>query len=244
MSKYAFTFKKDDVFVEFFTEDKDVVERQFQIWVADADEYARNTPLKAPKSTSEPKAEKTEPTVQPKPTKEKAVAEKMESSIPTIAHETKEETVEEPAEVFDKASTLLKTINNIQNPEPAEEEKTAETANFEDILEKTIDNPTFEPAKTKDPVFLNLVNSKNTTDKFHYLIITSYYLSEFEKLERFTLKQINAKLMNNLSEIVDHTTLQSAINQGFIELIPDLTGTSEVGEYRLTRVGEEFFAKI
>ncbi len=48
--------------------------------------------------------------------------------------------------------------------------------------------------------------------------------------------------MYNLSEVIDHTTLQEAINQNFIELVPDLTGTSEVGEYRITPLGEDFFA--
>ena len=41
MSQYTFTFKKDDIFVEFTTTDKEIVEQQFQIWVADADDYAR-----------------------------------------------------------------------------------------------------------------------------------------------------------------------------------------------------------
>ncbi len=48
--------------------------------------------------------------------------------------------------------------------------------------------------------------------------------------------------MQNLSEVIDHTTLQEAINQNFIEIVPDLTGTSEIGEYRLTVAGEDFFA--
>lgn len=48
--------------------------------------------------------------------------------------------------------------------------------------------------------------------------------------------------MQNLSAVIDHVTLQEAINQNFIELIPDLTGVSEVGEYRLTPKGEDFFA--
>ena len=47
MSRYTFTFKKDDIFVEFTTEDKEVVERQFQIWVLNADEYVKSMEKKS-----------------------------------------------------------------------------------------------------------------------------------------------------------------------------------------------------
>lgn len=241
MSKYTFTFKKNDIFVEFSTTDKEIVEKQFQIWVASADDYAKNRQngnIKPANITpSQPKKEENK-NIESLPDK---IEEKSIQEIPSI---------EQQPEILDKASSLLKTINTIQEekeiPQVAQnnfaEENIAETVNFEAVLEKTIENPSFEPIKTKDQIFLNLVNSKNTTDKFHYLIITAYYLSEFEKLERFSLKQINAKLMQNLSAVIDHVTLQEAINQNFIELIPDLTGVSEVGEYRLTPKGEDFFA--
>lgn len=244
MPRYTFTFKKDDVFVEFTTTDKDVVENQFQIWVANADDYVRNLQKPA----------KTAGITPPQPKEE--IKKEIETSDPATEEKPVEEapSVEKQPEVIDKASNLLRTINTIQgvgvnnevNPEVSEvvsvEEKLAEATNFEEILEKSIETPTFEPEKSQDQVFLNLIKSKNTKDKFHYLIITAYYLSEFEKMERFSLKQINAKLMQNLSEVIDHLTLQEAINQNFIELVPDLTGVSEVGEYRLTPAGEDFFA--
>lgn len=280
MSTYTFTFKKDDIFVEFTTTDKDIVENQFQIWVADADNYMRNphkyAAKKVAKPVQEPVKETPSPEVKAEPVITNSAQEDVPQSAPQQAEEqvvenseikqeenidvqtteeiaqpeaaTKAEEIEsevkqesEQPEVFDKASTLLKTINTIQNP-AMEENAPAGNGNFEAVLEKEIENPTFEPNRPKDQVFLNLMKSKKTQDKFHYLIITSYYLSEFEKMERFSLKQINTKLMQNLSEVIDHAMLQDAINQGLIELVPDLTGTSEVGEYTITRLGEEFFA--
>lgn len=262
MPRYTFTFKKDDIFVEFTTEDKEIVERQFQIWVASADDYVNNRPIKTfvtPKkvknSQSKPQVvtetASEEPIIEAHEGQEEVQPESVQSEQVSVeekiamAVETNEDVVvdevisEESAEVFDTASTLLKTINNIQNP-PVDEPKPE--VNFEDVLEKSIENPTFEPNKAKDQIFLNLIRTKNTTDKFHYLIITAYYLLEFEKMERFSLKQINSKLMYNMSEIVDHGKLQEAINQGLIELVPDLTGISEVDEYKLTQAGEDFFA--
>jgi len=281
MSKYTFTFKKDNIIVDFSTTDKDVVERQFQIWVSDADEYAKRPkqkkqaqPVQQPIEQPEQEAviEEAQPAdaeLENKPEEEIAQVEEVaQEQQPEVVAETVEqnqqdslpeaETAEVPAkneeqqvdetiteagaepEVFDQASSLLKTINDIQNPVEAK----APEVVFENVLEKSIENPTFEPSRVKDQVFLNLINSKNTNDKFHYFIITAYYLSEFEKMERFSLKQINAKLMHNFAVIIDHSTLQEAINQNFVELVPDLTGTSEVGEYQLTHEGEEFFVKI
>jgi len=261
MPNYTFTFKKDDVFVEFNSKDKDVVKKQFQIWADAADEHVKNLGSKTvnkeqSKSTGRTREEsneqqsiektvvksevleetKAEPVSEP-------VLEQPEQEVKPEVIEHASEPVQEKAtvEVLDQASNLLKTINSIQNPQE-EVIKPEPTINFDDVLVKSIENPTFEPNKVKDQVFLNFIRSKNTNDKFHYLIITAYFLSEFEKMERFSLKQINAKLMQNLSEVIDHTTLQDAINQGFIELVPDLTGTSEITEYKLTMAGEEFFA--
>lgn len=256
MPRYTFTFKKDDVFVEFTTEDKDTVERQFQIWVADADDYARygRTRSRSERAVSEPVVEEVKPQVEdpafinPEPSIEnvQVTSEPMpEPESVTVEPEPQEQPV---PEAFDKASTLLKTINSIQQSQEQGqglsfdiEEKPAPSADFEAVLDKTIENPTFEPDKTKDQVFLNLVQSKNTKDKFHYLIIAAYFLSEFEKLERFSLKQINAKLMQNLSEVIDSATLQAALSQHLLEMVPDYTGVSDVAEYKLTREGEEFF---
>lgn len=251
MPNYTFTFKKDDIFVEFCTTDKEIIERQFQQWVISASVYAYSAKAQKPEVKAQPVQTIAQPKPQPAPTPVPTVQPmqpqpKVEPQIQPVEKAQVEPSFDlskeqgETPEVFDKAANLLKTINLIQNP--TEAQTAVIEPNFEDILEKTVETTEYDATKSKDPVFLNLINSKNTTDKFHYLMITAYYLSEFEKLERFSLKQINAKLMHNLSEVIDHTTLQSAINQAFIELVPDLTGTSEVGEYRITPAGEEFFA--
>lgn len=249
MPNYTFTFKKDDIIVEFCTTDKEIIERQFQLWVTSASVYAyssRTIKLENPQSVKSAEKPKPQPTPGPVVQPEIQPQQKIESQVqPTEqphaepSYDLSREKSETP-EVFDKAANLLKTINLIQNP--VEAQTAVIEPNFDEILEKTVETVDYDTSKSKDPVFLNLINSKNTTDKFHYLMITAYYLSEFEKLERFSLKQINAKLMHNISDVIDHTTLQAALNQNFIELVPDLTGTSEVGEYRITPAGEDFFA--
>ena len=255
MSNYTFTFKKDDIFVEFTTTDKDIVVAQFQTWVNCATEYSKTHVKKSP-IAPQPEANQPERAieekveeVQPEPIIEEQIIEEIAAEIepeqPLVQEPTATEEESAPIktegipEVFDQASTLLRTINTIQSDAPTE--KAPEMPDFEAILENSLETSTFEPVKTKDGNFLQLINIKNTQDKFHYLIITAYYLLEHEKLERFSLKQINAKLMQNLSQVIDHTVLQDAINAGFVEAIPDLTGESDISEYRLTDRGESFF---
>lgn len=259
MSKYTFTFKKNDILVEFTTTDKAAVERQFPIWVAEADAAAKKIKTEEKKS-SEPRREVKEPQRAQKPAYVEPEVQKPQAA-PSAAKKAPEppvervqesaveaqaspsEGVQEGGQVFDQASNLLKTINTIQNPpqEVQTEEKPAAAVDFDKVLSATLEHPTFEPNQRTDEDFLNLVKSKNTSDRFHYLMITAYYLSEHEKMDRFTLKQINAKLMNNLSRVVDHTILRDAISQDFIALVPDLTGTAEAAEYRITEKGEDFF---
>lgn len=288
MSRYTFTFKKDDIFVEISSEDKDVIERQFRIWVTDADKYVKEQELRKkvlkaqtinnltqPKpilpikqnqpqaelqqkiqeqtrtqtSYSQPQVNNDSVQAQPSINKEPQVQMPQQEVQPTPApvyqeqpvYQEPQPAVEVQQEIQPEAPQQPKeTINSITSGET--QERSAQAIAFDTLYEQKIEKSDYEPQKTVDKVFMNLINSKNTKDKFHYLMITAYYLTEFEKQDRFTLKQINAKLMQNVSDVIDHAMLQEAISQGFIEHVPDLTGISDVAEYRLTHQGEEFFA--
>lgn len=288
MPRYTFTFRKDDMFVEFITTDRDVVERQFQIWVTTADAYIKGTlNFDKPQSQiieAEENIEFTEE-VSENESLEKEEAQ-VEEQIQPAYQETQLDSVEqfenpqqnsfeglgqqaeeitqpvyqeftqEPAapeyeeiqpkieeeatkDVFENVSSLLNTINSIQNP-PKEEEIKIDMPVFENVLDKSIQNPTFEPNRVRDERFLTLARNIDTSDKFKLFMLTVYYLLEAEKYDRFSLKQVNFKLMNNLSEVLDHSILQDTINQGFVELVPDLTGVAEISEYKLTPIGEHF----
>ena len=75
--------------------------------------------------------------------------------------------------------------------------------------------------------------------KIDYLLMTAYYFTQYEQKPRFTLKQINAKLMQNIAIILDHSVVQEAINREYLECLPDLTGVVGASEYRLTAYGEK-----
>lgn len=263
MSNYTFTFKKDDIDVEFKTSDKGLMERQFGIWVCHSSVYAQKQGHFGPDAMQK-LAQKSTPEVALEPTQEgflEVAQDVVQEVFETAAQEAIQEEVkeiqveaafeevrpdmnktvdEEPSlpenEVFDKAAEFLQTINSIQE-EPQIQQEPIEL-DFESVLEHKLENPTFTPSDNKDERFLKFIHAKNPQDKQNYLIFTAYYLNIFENCDRFVLKQINAKLMNNLGQIVEHEALIDAINGGFIEILPDLTGTAGASEYRLTEFGE------
>lgn len=285
VSKYKFTFKKDDFFVEYCTTDKDSLARQFQIWVTNASIYQyrhkeeeireeiqnRANSMKSPIQVEL----RPEPIVLPMDEVHKELQNidfNNTKTLNDLQNQPKEEIVDEPAEkkteeeiLAEKKQELAQTIEhagqisghlddlyNNENKtltsfesfkEKLEDDDvfSTKTSDFDKILEHSMSNVVQEVEISKDDRFLKILNVKNVNTRLEYLIVTAYYLSEFEKLDKFTLKLINAKLMQNIQEAVDHNVLQEAIDKGLVETLPNLPEISGGIEYRLTNLGEEAF---
>jgi len=147
------------------------------------------------------------------------------------------EVVEEQAvEVKSKGGDEV-TINNMNIP------KAPKT--FTEILEQKIEEGTYEPKFRHDEPFIDFVsrvNLENSEIRYGLLLKAAYYLTRYENYERVTLKDVNAKLMQNFSIIVDHSVVEKAISDNLLEVVPDLTGMADAAEYRLTEAGERIFA--
>lgn len=85
-----------------------------------------------------------------------------------------------------------------------------------------------------------LIAVKKPQSKLDYLLLTAYYLQTSESLFKYSLKQLNSKAMPFLGSLIDHAIIHNAVAQDFIEVVPDYNGTSEVTEYRLTLLGENY----
>lgn len=293
MPKYTFTFKKDDVFLEYITTDKESMERQFQIWVTCASVWAYNQE-KIEKGLMAAPLPKVEKPVNSEVEEVKPVEEKLEEPVqaPEIREEATELIIENPeqsqidresqriiqeykaemeAEARKKETDAKKeefkqdveqvvakeeavkeeiselyskpaTINDIQLTQPEESEaKLGENNDFDAFLQKSMANPTTHVKEKQDDRFLKVIKVKNISEKLDFLIVTAYYLSEFERLDRFTLKLVNAKLMENMHEVIDNSVLQEAIDKGLVECLPNYTNIPSAMEYRLTEAGEEAF---
>ena len=236
MTTYSFKVTKGRYQLLLTTTDKEMIVEEFEKWVKKVSEYVQknkgqDTVLR-PKAQPVSERELTERKIneelkrvpKPEPVEEAPVEDKDEQqrNLDVIFNQKKE----------DEAPVPTPTINteneNVQNV-------------FDTILDRSMQAPQSElsfkpnPSIKKDNAFLNYISGR----KIDYLLMTAYYFTQYEQKPRFTLKQLNAKLMQNIAIILDHSVIQEAINREYLECLPDLTGVVGASEYRLTAYGEK-----
>ena len=238
MSVYSFKITKGKYILSLSTSDKELVEEQFALWVRKASEYVQKHKVQQCKDMVNNQIN-TEKEITQKKIDEQL--RRMPKAEPVEEQPIKEASKEEKSKNLDifyappKKEEYRTTVN----------ESVSESGVFDNILEKSINTPQTElsfkpsPSIKKDNAFLNFISSRNVEKKIDYLLLTAYYFTQYEQKPRFTLKQLNAKLMQNIAIIIDHSVLQEAINRDYIECLPDLTGLVGASEYRLTAYGEK-----
>jgi len=246
MTTYSFKVTKGKYQLSLTTTDRDMIVDQFEKWVRRASDYVQtnngqNTSRFAAKSGAE------------KELTQKKIDEQLKRIQKPLT--PKAEPVKEELTREEETQKDLDTIYSSAQPEMTEnketERPTIETANqevqsvFDTILDRSMQTPQEElsfkpnPSIKKDNAFLNYISGRKVERKIDYLLMTAYYFTQYEQKPRFTLKQLNAKLMQNIAVILDHSVIQEAINRDYIECLPDLTGVVGASEYRLTAYGEK-----
>jgi hypothetical protein len=246
MVAYSLRIKKGKYQLDLTTTDKEVVSEQFELWVQKASEYARKKKTKECKNivNSQIRAEEeiTRKNIETQLAKTKKATEtKFEEPViqekKKKIEETPQEDIKSDLDIF-YAPPKHETINQ-------KETQKSTGGVFDNILENSLHNPQTElsfktsPTIKKDNAYLSFITSRKIEKKIDYLLLTAYYFTQYEQKPRFTLKQLNAKLMQNIAVILDHSVLQEAINRDYIECLPDLTGVIGASEYRLTAYGEK-----
>ena len=217
MATYSFRIKKGKYQLDLSTTDRELVVEQFELWVKQAGEYARSRKAKECKNIVNTQIKAEEEIT--KKNIEAQLARKREIPDPVIEKEEPPKPVETPKNDLD-----------IFYAPPVET-----------VAQKAQESGVFKtsPSIKKDNAFLNYISTRKIERKIDYLLLTAYYFTQYEQKPRFTLKQLNAKLMQNIAVIIDHSVLQEAINRDYIECLPDLTGLIGASEYRLTAYGEK-----
>jgi hypothetical protein len=238
MTTYSFKVTKGRYQLSLTTTDRDMIVEEFEKWVKSVADYVQKN--KGHESVSSAK---------------KQVFSERELTQRKIDEELKRVSKSEPMEeapISEKEETQkdLDTIFASARKEEASK-PTIETNNenvqnvFDTILDRSMQTPQSElsfkpnPSIKKDNAFLNYISGRKVERKIDYLLMTAYYFTQYEQKPRFTLKQLNAKLMQNIAIILDHSVVQEAINREYLECLPDLTGVVGASEYRLTAYGEK-----
>ncbi len=239
MTTYSFKVTKGKYQLSLTTTDRDMIVDEFEKWVRKVSAYVQKN-----KGQEAGVHQVQQTSVSERELTEKRIEEQLK-------HASKPEP---PAkEETQKTIDALYSKPVSESPLPAQQEPkpTINTENenvqnvFDTILDKSMQTPQTElsfkpnPSIKKDNAFLNYISGRKIDRKIDYLLMTAYYFTQYEQKPRFTLKQINAKLMQNIAIILDHSVIQEAINREYLECLPDLTGVVGASEYRLTAYGEK-----
>lgn len=237
---YTIIFRKGQIELELTTDDKNAVEKQLDLII----KQANSNSLKTKNGSNNVENKYIEPIINTNNSEnnvektEKISTSNNELIQPAIFEHIRED---EKQSIIQKAEDVVPqtleissakpmTINSIQNPEPEPE------PDFDKILNNEIEHNTNETPILKDEKFIEFVEGKSALEKIDFLVITAQYLAQYENMNTFSLKHINAKLMQNFTLIVDHSVLQSAIAREYITQIHE-AGDEISSEYMLTEKG-------
>lgn len=250
---YTIVLRKGDIELELTTDDKSAVEKQLDLIIHQASNKPKPKTfeeISQQNINTENHTENAEPTQnfdtnmvnEEIPQQEHKIPEEVQVQPVVFEHISQEEqqtVVNQPENIInediipqniDIGPVKPITINSLQNPEPEPQ------PDFDKILNNEMSTQTDTPPIDKDERFIQYVEGKSALDKLDFLVITAQYLAQYENMNTFNLKHINAKLMQNFTIIVDHSILQSAIAREFITQIHQ--GNDDVSsEYMLTEKG-------
>lgn len=247
---YTIILRKGKIELEFTTDDKETVRKHLWLIINQASNAAsqiNTTPLPPIQEAVEPPA--TEPENIPDSNIPLPVQEIQQETQPVEAIQEVKPAVFEHIQESEKNAVITNaeeiipqsidiapvkplTINSLQNPEP----KIPQEPDFDKILNNEIEHTGNETPILKDQRFIEYVEGKSALDKIDFLVITAQYLAQYENMNTFNLKHINAKLMQNFTLIVDHSVLQSAISREFITRVHEGADDTST-EYMLTEKG-------
>jgi hypothetical protein len=86
---------------------------------------------------------------------------------------------------------------------------------------------------------LELCDRSGAESSEDYLLLSAYYLTFFEREEKFSLKRINSMLVKSGLTPVNHSVLEATLGRSYLSMVPDMTGLAEVSEYVLTMEGQQ-----
>jgi len=243
MTTYSFKVTKGRYQLSLTTTDKDMIVDQFEKWVRKASDYVRNNKGHDVASSASAQINAERELTQRKIDEQLKRASKPE---PVKNQGQQQEELTKEQETQRDLDTIYANKAETYDARPTINTENPEIQNvFDTILDKSMQAPQSElsfkpnPSIKKDNAFLNYISGRKVDRKIDYLLMTAYYFTQYEQKPRFTLKQLNAKLMQNIAIILDHSVVQEAINRDYIECLPDLTGVVGASEYRLTAYGEK-----
>jgi len=119
------------------------------------------------------------------------------------------------------------------------EDKPAAGPNFSAEAASTGPRERIEPDLSGVTSLADLCDRSNAANSEDYLLLSAYYLSRMERQDTFSLKKVNSVLVKSGLTPVNHSVLETVLTNGYLSMLPDLTGMAEVTEYQISKEGVE-----
>lgn len=273
MSYYKFSFTKGDISLEIESLDSSFVELQMNKWLEKVAgiKIFQETKTVIKQETSVPKAVETIPEppvitakketaaviVEKAPKESVKAEEKVALNLNTEAVVNNiQSSINEVKEVLPE-SFLSEIDTIVKKQETAKPDNEVEEAEFQQILQEKFStlpeiNEEIEARPTEEisepeikfATIEDLINLKKPESLLDYLLITAYYLKQKEMMDRYSVKQINGKILPFTKVPVNHSIIQDAVAKNYLEVVPDYTGVAEVTEYSITPEGENYLINV
>ncbi len=189
--------------------------------------YAQAAPLGSPVAASMPQPEVLPTYAQPQPELDENVKDDFEAVMDSLMKDLESPSEERPA----------------SRPLPHEIEL-GESANLGTMTEKTKSGRGISDMNKVDFGIIDslsdLFDRANASTSSDYLLLAAYYMTYFEGVDKFSLKRVNSLLVKSGLTPVNHSVLETCLGQGYLAMLPDLTGTADVTEYTLTEDGQSY----
>lgn len=177
-----------------------------------------------------------EPPPKPKP-RPVAFIDAEVTPPPEIIETTEDDTVLDE-EVKDDFEAVMASIKE-------DMDKTEDPDSEPDLPKFTVASPLItkvEPKKMDLEMMdslTDLYERSNASSAEDILLLSSYFLTFCEREEKFSLRRINSMIVRSGLNPVTHSVIEGALEKGYLEMVPDMTGMAEVTEYCLTSNGPD-----
>lgn len=249
--RYEINLKKDDLYIQLSSDDVYFISKQMDKWfriLLDDSYVPVSYPQPSPAPVPPPVVEAPPPPPPPEP--EPVIEAPPPAPVPDVVSQA-ELPLSEPPPVpqasqapLDQAveddfeAVMDSLMKDLGDEEPAPEAE-PEPAPYQ-AATVSAGNGRAAGAPSPDTIdsLSELCDRSHASSLEDYLLLSAYYLTYFEGQEKFSLKRINSMLVKSGLTPVNHSVLETMLAQGYLSMVPDLTGTADVSEYILTDAGQ------
>lgn len=187
---------------------------------------------------------------------DKASDEEFEDLIAAMSAEVEQESMQQPQLLENIQQDNVPEILNNQEKIPMVEPDTELSPEIETELISNIETIIEEDQPEEDQIeglpsvdmskksllmtieeFISTISIKTPVD---VLLGAAFYMEKFENMNKFTTKDISARTVKAIKKPISPNIVLACVNKGYIEVVPDFTGTAESNEYTLTEQGKQY----